>query len=71
MVRKRHPRKELEAVIAEAEERGWRVQWKTGYFKLLCSCPERHYKTVHLTPSDSNYEKNLQAWLRRTGCWGS
>jgi hypothetical protein len=35
--RRRHPRKDLEQVIREAEELGWRVQSKTGYFKLLLS----------------------------------
>jgi hypothetical protein len=38
--RRRHPKKELEALIREAEAQGWRVDSKTGYFKLKCSCPE-------------------------------
>lgn len=26
-------------------------------------------RTVHLTPSDPNYGKNLLAWLNRCACW--
>jgi len=40
-----------------------------GYFKVKCPCDERHMRTVHLTPSDPNYAKNLLAWLRRYSCW--
>ncbi|MHB1713088.1 MAG: hypothetical protein ACYCV7_17150, partial [Acidimicrobiales bacterium] len=59
--RRRHPKKELEEILAEAEARGWRVESRTGYFKLKCSCDEKHYKTVHYSPSDPNYGKNLRA----------
>jgi hypothetical protein len=68
--RPRHPVKELESVLQEAEARGWRVTKKPkGYFKLWCPCEAKHRKTVHLTPSDPNYERNLRAWLRRQPCW--
>jgi hypothetical protein len=70
--RPRHPVKELEVVLREAESRGWRVEkrQKGNYFKLLCPCPEKHMRWVHLTPSGSNYETDLRHWLRRCGCWG-
>jgi len=28
-----------------------------------------HRKTVHLTPSDPNYVRNLRQWLERQSCW--
>ncbi|MHB1509355.1 MAG: hypothetical protein ACYCVV_06730 [Acidimicrobiales bacterium] len=67
--RRRHPKKELEEILAEAEARSWRVESRTAYFKLKCSCDEKHYKTIHLWPSDPNYGKNLRAWFKRQGCW--
>jgi hypothetical protein len=68
--RSRHPVKELEAVLRDAESRRWRVtKTKTGYFKLWCPCSGRHMKTVHLTPSDPNYERNVRKWLGRQPCW--
>jgi hypothetical protein len=67
--RPRHPVKELEALLAEAEKKKWRVVRGKGYFKLYCSCPDRHWKTVHLTPSSANYERNCRAQLSRATCW--
>jgi hypothetical protein len=68
--RLRHPVKELEAVLREAESKDWRVtKAKTGYFKRWCPCPAKHRKTVHLTPSDPTYERHLRAWLNRLPCW--
>jgi hypothetical protein len=68
MPRQRHPIKELETVLRDAEARGWRVE-RGGYFMMKCPCTERHMKTVHLTPSNPNYERNLRAWLARCSCW--
>jgi hypothetical protein len=67
--RPKHPIKELEAILKAAEERGWRVKKGKGYYKMLCPCPRKHLKTVHLSPSDPNYERNLIGWLRRLACW--
>ena len=68
--RPRHPRKELEAVIREAERRGWRASRSRLYYVMLCPCGA-HRKSVHLTPSDPGYERNLRGWLRRATCWDS
>ncbi|MEY2468867.1 MAG: hypothetical protein QOF21_1565 [Actinomycetota bacterium] len=51
-----------------AEARGWRVV-KATYFKMYCPCRGRHMKTVHLTPSDPNYRRNLIGYLGRLDCW--
>ena len=41
-----------------------------GYFKALCTCGKRHAKwSIHLTPSNPNYAKDLRAWFRRQECW--
>jgi len=66
--RPRHQDKELEAVLEEAEERGWRVDKGKGYFRLRCPCGN-HMRWVHLTPSGGNYVRDLLGWLRRSGCW--
>jgi hypothetical protein len=36
MSRQKHKVKELEALLAEAESKGWRVDKKTLYFRLRC-----------------------------------
>jgi hypothetical protein len=70
MSRLRHQNKDIEAVLSEAEDHGWTVIIsKKSYWKLLCSCPEKHIKWVALTPSGSNYHKNLASWLKRQSCW--
>jgi hypothetical protein len=60
--------KELEAVLKEAETKGWRVEKGKKYFKMWCPCGSC-WKTVKLTPSLSDYERNLRAKLARDTCW--
>jgi len=70
VARPRHPKKDLEAILRLCEAAGWRVEKPSrGYFKVKCGCPDKHMRTVHLTPSDPNYGKNLLGWLRRRPCW--
>ena len=68
MGRPRHPNKDLEALLREAEAKGWRATKPRKYFKVFCGCGQ-HQRTVHITPSDNDYERNLRGWLKRTGCW--
>lgn len=68
MSRPKHTDKELEAVLAEAEKKGWRVEKGKKYWKMWCPCGE-HWKTVKLTPSTRNYTRNLVAQLSRATCW--
>ena len=69
MSRPKHAIKELKAVLREAEGKGWCVEKGKKYFKMLCPNPCKFRKTVHLTPSNPNYERNLRAWLSRGTCW--
>ena len=69
MTRPRHPDKELEDVLRRAEAQGWRVERRKKYYKLYCPCGFKHLKTVHLSPSDPNYLRNLIGALTRMGCW--
>ena len=68
MTRPRHPRKELERVLRDAEAHGWQVTKSRKYFAMRCSCGQ-HKKWVHLTPADPRYERNLSKWLERQPCW--
>jgi hypothetical protein len=61
--------RELEDVLQEAEEKGWRVTRGKGYFKMFCPCPDKHRRWVHLSPSTRNYEKHLRQWLQHYTCW--
>lgn len=69
MERRRHPSKDIEAVLVDAEVHGWNVIPTTKYWKLRCTCPDRHQRWVHLTPSNPNYVKNLASWIKRQSCW--
>lgn len=68
MSRPRHKVKELEALLAEAERRGWRVDKKAAYYRLRCPCG-KHQTWVHLTPSNPRYEQEKRQKLQGTGCW--
>lgn len=66
--RPRHPKKDLEAVCQTAEAAGWQIMRGTGYFKAYCPCG-LHKRTLHLSPSDPNYARNVAHWFRRQPCW--
>ncbi|MQA85065.1 MAG: hypothetical protein GEV03_10690 [Streptosporangiales bacterium] len=67
-MRPRHPVKELERLLREAELRGWRAEGGRNYFRLRCPCGN-HQRWVLVTPSDPDYEWRAWGWLRQTGCW--
>jgi len=67
MTRPKHKVKELEAILTEAESKGWRVE-KTTYFRLRCPCG-KHQTWVHLTPSNPKYAQEKLQKLQSTGCW--
>lgn len=66
--RPRHPDKELELILKEAEDKGWRVGRGNKYYKMYCPCADQHTKTVKITPR-SGYLRNLLGQLRRATCW--
>lgn len=68
MARARHQVKELEALLAEAESKGWRVDKGSKYFRLRCPC-KNHMTWVHLTPSNPRYAQERRQYLQGTGCW--
>lgn len=62
--------KELAAIREEATRKGWRTVRRKGYWKMYCPAwCGKHIKTMHLTPSDPNYARNLVGQLRRATCW--
>jgi hypothetical protein len=62
--------KELKAIRKEAIQQDWRVfRTPTGYWKMYCPCPDKHKKTMHLSPSDPRYVQHLLGELRRATCW--
>jgi hypothetical protein len=68
---KRHPKKELQALLYELHERGWRVEDPPKYYKVYCPCPEKHKETIHLTPSNPYYGNDKLVYLRNHTCFGS
>lgn len=70
MNRPRHPDKDLEGVLKSAEDRGWIISKRPrGYYKMKCPCPDKHLKSVALTPSGAKYLMNLKHYLARLPCW--
>ncbi len=67
MTRPKHPIKDLEALLKEAERKGWQVK-KTVYYRLRCPCG-KHQTWIHLTPSNPRYVQEKRQKLQRTGCW--
>jgi hypothetical protein len=65
---RRHPNKDLEAVLEHFHQAGWRVIDQSRYYKVRCPCG-LHQRSIHLTPSDPNYGKNALAWLQRQPCY--
>lgn len=68
-MRPKHPKPDLEKVLREAEAKNWRVILGGKYWKIYCPCDGKHKKSVHLSPSDPNYKKNLLGQLMRATCW--
>ena len=72
--RPKHPDKDIEAVLREAEARDWTVYRDKGYYKAKCPCGDHANWSIKLTPSNPNYAKNLTAknltaWFQRQSCW--
>jgi hypothetical protein len=68
VARSRHPKKELEDACREIEAAGWTVTRNAGYFRARCSCGQ-HSRSIHLSPSDPAYGRNLLRWCSRQPCW--
>lgn len=66
MVRPRHQDKDIEAFLQLLEAQGWRIKKSSTYYRIYCPCLDRvHQRSVHLTPSSTNYLKNLTKWVER------
>jgi hypothetical protein len=69
--RPKHPDKQFEALLREAEDRRWRVSRGKGYFKALCPCADKTYISVVLTPSSGRSLINTRKRFERASCWGA
>jgi hypothetical protein len=65
---RKHPRKELEAVLNHFHQAGWTILDPPTYYAVRCPCG-LHKRWIHLTPSDPNYGKRALAWLQRQPCY--
>jgi hypothetical protein len=65
---KRHPDKELEALLGEFHLAGWRIIDPPTYYQVRCPCGD-HKRSIHLTPSNRNYVRNALKWLYRQPCY--
>jgi hypothetical protein len=66
---KKHPIKELQAILFEFHDQGWAIMDPPKYYKMYCKCPAKHKTTLHLTPSNTNYGKDKRGWLHRQPCY--
>ncbi len=67
---KKHKDKDLEALLLEFHEAGWRIEDPPVYYQVKCPCG-LHYRWIHLTPSGARYITNVQKWLYRQPCYTS
>jgi hypothetical protein len=44
VARRRHPDKDIEGALVEAEAHGWAVVPGASYWKLRCGCPVKHQR---------------------------
>ena len=65
---KRHPRKEMEALLGEFHAAGWTITDPPKYYTVKCPCGS-HMRWIHLTPSNPNYAQDALHWLRRQTCY--
>ncbi|AGW40970.1 DNA topoisomerase IV subunit B [Leifsonia xyli subsp. cynodontis DSM 46306] len=66
---RKHPKKELEALLGEFHEAGWRIQDPPKYYRLYCPCSAEHKTFVHLTPSGGYYANHKLQWLYNLDCY--
>jgi len=64
---RRHPRKELEEVLAAFHAAGWRIEDAGIYYRVKCPCGD-HQRSIHLTPSNPRYGRQAVNWMRRQPC---
>lgn len=64
----KHSKKELEQLLELFDSCGWRVTKGKKYYKVYCPCGD-HQTTVHLSPSNPNYELDKRKWLERQPCY--
>lgn len=60
-------KKDLKAILAEAEKQGWRVELQKGGHYKLYSPDGQGIVTVGSTPSDRRSLLNTIAYMRRYG----
>lgn len=65
---RKHPRKEIEALLGEFHEAGWRIEDPPKYYRVFCPCG-KHLRSIHLTPSDPRYVNHALRWLYRQPCY--
>jgi hypothetical protein len=62
-------RRDIEALLTEYRDAGWRVTRKQKYYRVQCPRGQ-HQRWIHLTPSDPNYIRNALSWLHHQTCYG-
>lgn len=67
----KHPDKDIQALLVELHEAGWRVEKGKGYYMVKCGCALKHKKTIHLTPSDPYYLNKQRQYFRNHTCLNS
>ncbi|GAA4283321.1 hypothetical protein GCM10022261_08520 [Brevibacterium daeguense] len=66
---RKHPNKELEALLEEFHEAGWQIiNPKKKYYKVRCPCGS-HYRSIHISPSNPRYSQDALSWLYRQPCY--
>lgn len=67
--RPRHTDGDWEALLRDAEERGFVITKGQNYFKAKCGCAEKKWVSVQLTASSSRSLINKRKQFERCDCW--
>lgn len=65
--RPKHPKREGEDLLREAETRGCTITRGKGYFKMKCPCGD-DMLTIHLTPQRGHFRAKLRL-MQKWSCW--
>jgi hypothetical protein len=66
---RKHPDKDIRALLKEAGDKNWRIVEARRYWKIMCPRECKCWKTVKCTPSSSTYLTDLRHFLDRATCW--
>lgn len=64
----KHPKKDLELVLMEFDQNGWKIIDPPKYYKMRCPCGF-HTRTLHISPKLPDHGKQALRYMKRQPCY--